>query len=115
MKLTVKRQTILDKLKKHHGVISARDLSSQLKNIDQATVYRNLDLFVKEGLVKKFVFEGAESMYEYAMADHHHAVCSSCEKVIHFSVSDKEILKKLDIKDFDINSVELVVRGKCRD
>jgi len=115
MKLTAKRKQILGALEDHHGVISARSLAGSLKDIDQATVYRNLDLFVKEGLAKKFVFDGSESVYEYAEKDHHHAVCGDCEKVIHFNVSDKHIIDSLKIKDFDIDTVELVVRGRCRE
>jgi len=114
MKITAKRKQIIDALEKHHNVISARDLSQQIPDIDQATVYRTLDLLVKENLAKKFVFDGTESLYEYAHADHHHAVCDDCEKVIHFNVADKKLIQSLKIKDFDIDTVELVVRGKCR-
>lgn len=113
MRLTEKRKKILTTLKRQHGCVSARSLGKKLAGIDQATIYRNLDLFVKEGLARKFVFDGSESQYEYAQENHQHAVCNDCEKVIHFDVSDKEILKKLNIKNFDITSVELTVRGKC--
>lgn len=114
MKLTAKRQSILDTIKKQKNFVSARVLSQKLSHINQATVYRNLDFFVKQGLIKKFVFEGAESLYEFAHDNHHHAVCSDCETVKHFSISDREILKKLNIKDFDVDSVELIVRGRCK-
>jgi len=114
MKITAKRKKIIDTLKETKKFISARDLSKKVSEIDQATVYRTLDLLVKENLAKKFVFEGTESVYEYAHPDHHHAVCGDCEKVIHFSLSDKEIIKSLDIKDFDVSSVEVIVKGHCK-
>ena len=114
MKLTRKQEQILAALRAATGCLSARELAAKLPDIDQATVYRNLDRFTKEGIVKKHVFDGSEAVYDYAEPGHHHAVCADCEKVIHFSVSDEEIIKKLDIKDFDIESVDLVVRGKCR-
>jgi len=114
MKLTKKREQILAEMKKHHGCISARDLATKLTDMDQATVYRNLDLFVKEGVIKKFVFEGSEMMYEYAEPNHHHAVCTDCDKVLHVELSDKKILQTLDIKDFDVSSVEILVRGSCK-
>lgn len=114
MKLTEKRKELLAELKKNHECISARELAKLLPHIDQATVYRNLDLFVKEGLARKYVFDGSESVYEYAHKDHHHAVCTSCEKVIHVQVSDKDLIQKLNIKDFDVSSVDVVVRGTCK-
>ncbi len=113
MKITAKRKKIIDTLQKSTQLLSARELSKSVPEIDQATVYRTLDLLVKENIAKKFVFEGTESVYEYAHANHHHAVCGDCEKVIHFHVSDKEIIKSLDIKDFDVNSVEIIVKGRC--
>jgi len=114
MKLTEKRKKILAMLKRQHGFISAQALAKKISGVDQATVYRNLDLFVKEGLAKRFLFEGSEAVYEHAQENHHHAVCNDCEKVIHVDVSDHELMKKLKIEDFDIDSVELVVRGKCK-
>jgi len=114
MKLTEKRKKILSVLGSTKGFISARALSQKVPGIDQATVYRNLDLFVKEGAVRKFLFDGAEAVYEKAEDNHHHAVCDSCEKVLHFHVSEQDILDTFQIKDFDVSSVELVVRGVCK-
>ena len=113
MKQTKKREQILETLQKHHGCISARDLATKLQDIDQATVYRNLDLFVKEGLIKKFVFDGSEMMYEYAEPNHHHAVCDDCERVMHVEINDKKILETINVKGFDVSSVEVLVRGSC--
>jgi Fe2+ or Zn2+ uptake regulation protein len=114
MKLTPKRKEIINMLKNIKNFTTARQLSNTLPHIDQATVYRTLDLLVKENLAKKFVFDGTESVYEHTHQDHHHAVCNDCEKVIHFNVSDKKVIDSLNIKDFDITSVELVVKGNCK-
>jgi len=93
MKITPKRQTILNTLQKKHSTISARGLALLIPEIDQATVYRNLDLFVKEGLVNKYVFDGSESVYEFAEPNHHHAVCTDCDRVIHINAPDDKLLK----------------------
>ena len=113
MKLTKKREEIINKVKDEKKALSAKEVSSLLPKIDQATVYRNLNLFVKEGLLKKFSFSSKEAFYEMAEKDHHHAVCDDCEKVRHLHISDKEILKSLDLDDFKAESVEVIVRGRC--
>lgn len=114
MKLTEKRKKLLSVLGSTKGLISARALAKKVPSMDQATVYRNLDLFVKEGEVRKFLFDGTEAVYERAHDNHHHAVCDNCEKVLHFDVSKEEILKTFQVKGFDVSSVELVVRGVCK-
>lgn len=114
MKLTPKRKHILDALEKKHTMISARDLAASVPEIDQATIYRNLDLFVKEGLVNKYVFDGSESVYEYAEPNHHHAVCNDCEKIRHIHAPDAKIMDLLGLSDFDPQSVQITVRGKCK-
>ncbi len=113
MKITPKRQTILDALQKQTSTVSARTLASEISHVDQATVYRNLDLFVKNGLVNKYVFDGSESVYEYAKPDHHHAVCTECDRVIHIHAPDQPILDLLGIGDFSVQSLQVTARGVC--
>jgi len=54
IKLTKKRTLILNALKTHHGTLSAADISQKIPEIDLVTIYRNLDLFVKKNLLKRF-------------------------------------------------------------
>ena len=109
-----KREKIFETLKRCHGALSAADLHKKMPEMDITTIYRNLELFVEDGLVKKLNLGGEEALYEYAEEAHHHAVCVDCDKVIHFSASDEEIMKVLGLKDFDVDSIEVTVKGTCR-
>ena len=91
VRLTQKRKRILDVLKKYHGVLSAKEIHGKISDIDLVTVYRNLDLFVKEKLITKVFLDTDEVLYEYQNEPHHHAVCSECERVIHFTVPNEKI------------------------
>lgn len=113
IRLTKKRQAILDVLKNTHDTMSAADIHTQLPDMDLVTIYRNLELFTKEKLIKKVALESAEAQYEFQDEPHHHAQCIDCKKVIHFKASDEAIEKLLKIKDFSIEDVELTVKGKC--
>lgn len=114
MRLTKHRQEIITTLKKSHGTLSAQDIHKLLPSIDIVTIYRNLDLFVLEGIIKKLHLEGNEAKYEYQAHPHHHAICNNCEQILHFNAPEAELRKILSIPDFDITSIDLVVRGNCQ-
>ncbi len=94
--------------------MSAGEIHKKVPDIDLVTVYRNLDLFVKEKMVVKVHLKDDEVQYEYQEKPHHHAVCGKCKKVIHFDVSDDKIKKILGLNNFDVEEIDLVVKGKCQ-
>lgn len=108
-----KREQILDVLKREHGALSAAELHAHLPELDLTTIYRNLDVFVADGDVKKLQLGGNEARFEYMHEPHHHAVCTECERVIHFTAPDEKIKKLLGIEDFRVDELEVTVRGKC--
>ena len=100
--MTTKRQEILDVLQKNHGTMSAAAIHAALPNTDLVTIYRTLELFTKEKMIKQFHLTSGEAQYEFQTEPHHHAVCTSCEKVIHFTAPDQKLKKLLGIEDFEV-------------
>ena len=113
-RLTKKRQQILGVLKKHHGTLSAKDIHKKLPEIDLVTIYRNLDLFVEEKVISRVYLGTDEAQYEFQTTPHHHAVCTDCNKVIHFTAPDEKIKKLLGLEDFEVDALEVTVRGLCK-
>lgn len=113
MRLTAKRKQILDVLHTKHGTFSAADISDFLPDMDLTTIYRNLDLFTSQGLIKQYNFNNSESVYEYQSENHHHALCLKCKKVLHFKAPDQKVIDLLCIGNFDVESLEITVRGDC--
>lgn len=109
-----KREQILAVLEQASGALSAADIHARVPDIDLVTVYRNLEIFVSDGVVKKLDLDKGEAMYEYKEADHHHAICTDCDQVIHFHASDEQIMKLIDVPGFTPESLELTVRGRCK-
>ncbi len=110
-----KREAILTVLKKHHGTLSAAEIHARLPEIDLVTVYRNLEVFVADKLVRKLhLGQGTEAVYEYTESPHHHAVCADCQEVIHFTAPDKKIIALLGLKDFEVEELEVTVKGRHR-
>lgn len=112
-RLTKKRQAILDVLRKQKKALSAAEIHSMVPNVDLATVYRNLEYFTNEKLIKKLQLGSQEARFEFQHEPHHHAVCIECERVIHFTAPDHKIKKLLGITDFQVDEIEVTVRGIC--
>lgn len=110
--MTKKRAAILAVLKNTGDLLSAAELHRELPEIDLATIYRNLDLFTREGIIKKLTF-GDEARFEYQQQPHHHAICDDCGRTIHFTVSPEKLAALLPVADFASQTVDITVRGTC--
>jgi len=113
MRITKQRKAILDALKAHKSALSAAEMHALLPNIDQVTIYRNLDYFCQQKLIKKVPLDTQEARYEYQREPHHHAVCTDCARVVHFTAPTEKIKKLLNLNDFKIDEVDVTVHGTC--
>jgi Fur family transcriptional regulator, ferric uptake regulator len=116
-RLTAQRRQVLEALTGHPQ--SAIDIFHRAKRrnfkLDQATVYRNLDLFVRLGLVKKVMFNEKITLYELTnSAHHHHLVCQKCHSVSDVFLDEKKILNLVSHQsNFQIESHNLEFFGFC--
>lgn len=76
-KLTTPRLAVIKKLSQECQPISARDLSKKIKQIDQVSVYRTLNLLVDLELVNTEIVN-KEKLYCLVRQPHHHIVCKKC-------------------------------------
>lgn len=111
--LTKKRKIILEILKKSPEALSVAEVHKKVPDIDLVTVYRNLDLFAKEKIIKQVHLGTEEARYEFQHHPHHHAVCTDCRRIIHFLAPDEKIKKLLGLKKFKVKELEVTVRGVC--
>jgi Fur family ferric uptake transcriptional regulator len=94
-RITRQRRLIWDALTAEpESHLSADDLvervRAQMPKLDPSTVYRTLDLLVREGLVRRTDLGAGRAFYEPAQDHlHHHVVCERCGAVAH--LHDEEI------------------------
>jgi len=84
-------------------------------SISLSTVYRNLQLFKKVGLVEEHQF-GSRRYYEStSLTKHHHLVCLNCGQVLEFKCpSSKKLKSKISKEEgFMVTEVEVRLAGYC--
>jgi Fur family ferric uptake transcriptional regulator len=100
---TQQRQVILEELQKlkTHPTASAlyTHVRARLPKISLGTVYRNLEMLNRLGLVKKFEFGGGEARYDGAIQNHDHVRCINCSRLEDVSTPP------LDLKGYEANDL----------
>lgn len=91
---TPKRIALMAVLQKAGQPLSAEVLHSQMQEIDLVTVYRNLQEFLKAGIVHEVRFKDGIVRYELAHTHHHHIVCTTCGLVEELDMCDVALEKK---------------------
>ncbi len=118
-RLTNQKITILDFLRgtKIHPTAEEVYLNVQknLPRISQATVYRILDEFVKENLIKSI--PGKKTRFDGNDIVHQHFICKKCGKLtdIYDGALDKYLNKKKNlVADGTVDDFEITFYGRCK-
>lgn len=81
-RLTKQRQAILDVFADEKVHLSAEEVFMLVKavqpGISLGTVYRNLDLLTRQGVLSQFILADGTRKYERASEHHHHLICINC-------------------------------------
>ncbi len=122
-RVTRERLRLFDEIFTQHGHIDAdrlyRSLREQGRKISRATVYRNLELLVECGLVRRQLLGQNRYLYEHVHPGqaHDHLVCRECGRVVEFispaiSALQREIARA---HGFDPAEHTLQISGICTD
>ncbi len=115
---TAQKKEILSYIRsvKSHPTAEAvyAEVSKALPSISLSTVYRNLNSLVDDGYLLR-IEVGNEAHYDADVSFHHHVYCRCCRRI--FDLFDEElsgtILRSIDPPDFEVESVTLLITGKC--
>ncbi len=119
-RVTNQRLVLLDILHQENRHLDANELYERARQkqprLSLATVYRNLRLFKKLGLVDEHHFTEEHFHYEVKSGDeHHHLLCLECGKVVEFDYPLSHQLRQ-DIGqqyNFEVCGVEIRITGLC--
>ena len=75
----------------------------------------NLNLFIKEGVVKELTYGDSASRYDFDLGQHYHAVCDVCGKVVDLYYPVLEDVEKAaeQLTGFKVRGHRMEVYGVC--
>lgn len=126
LKYSRQRESILECLKNRHDHPTADVLFQSLRKTDPkislGTVYRNLNLLIELGKIRKISCGDGSERYDYELGEHYHFICRSCGKIIDIETDDITSIdeQKLnqEVLNDEIGVIEnhsLMFYGKCKD
>ena len=125
---TKQKEKILRYLTAHEGEhVTAQELSRHLEAegtpVGTATIYRQLDALVTDGVLRKYTIDPRTcACYEYVAPDgackrHFHLKCMRCERLIHLHCEHLDGLEQhiLEHHGFQIDQSKTVLYGLCKE
>ena len=106
LKCTPQRVAVLEEIVKDQGHRDCEDIYLSLKemekDVSRATVYRTLDILVKNGLARKMDLGDGRARFESKVGSphHDHLICTSCGDIIEFVDQDVEDLQEKIAKQY---------------
>ncbi|MBE7051099.1 MAG: transcriptional repressor [Ruminococcaceae bacterium] len=120
---TRQRSSLLKFFEEHKdSCFTAKEL---IKNVDislgEATIYRSLAKFEKDGTIRKFISPGSDgAFYQYSgenkeCSSHFHLKCTSCGTLIHMDCQlMNEIKTHISLEhNFTIDNAKTTLYGLC--
>ena len=110
LRYTKQRQQVWDEIRRSSEHRDAEQIYIQINKksrqkqdlkVSRATVYRTIDVLVKNNLVRKMELGDGRALYEHKIDDghHDHIICVETGKIIEFYDEDLESLQENIVKD----------------
>ena len=120
-RLTPQRAMVLDVVYHNNGHLTADEVFERVRllspYVDLSTIYRTLVFLKQNGLIGELRLEGGPARFEAVRLghEHHHAVCSSCGRMLEIDPADLNVLESTlrQKYGFEVNLVHLTLSGLC--
>ena len=118
LKATPQRLAITDALY-IRGHITIEDLYKlmvdKFNSISLATIYKNINLMLKNSFIQEIKIPHAKSVYELTKESHSHFACDICGQVEDIFVNLNNTLDEVSKNSsFIVDSSSLVLSGRCK-
>lgn len=115
------RVQVLEVFKKYKNAIDVAQIEKELGEHDRVTLYRTINTFIDAGIIHEIALTGhskklalcdtdCEVSHQGHSHEHVHFECLQCQEIFCLDVPS---FPKLNLKGFQINSVEVAAKGIC--
>ena len=117
--LTKQRQCVLRVIHESEKHLNANEVfevaRGLLPGISFATVYNSLRYLKTEGLIGDIQLGSGANRYDRNLTRHDHAVCNNCGTIVDLdlALSGRILEKAAELSNFQPESIELTLRGRC--
>lgn len=121
IRITPQRHAVLEFLLSSKTHPTADDIYKALEpkfpNMSVATVYNNLRVLRKTGLVRELTYGDSSSRFDCNMTDHYHIICEDCGKIVDFHYPPLDEVESLaeKVTGFEVSHHRMELYGKCDD
>ena len=118
--ITKRQKQLLDELKRCDDELSGQDLHRELHKrksvMGLTTVYRNLQILVKKGLIRSRHMPNGEVLYAPVERDIHHLTCINCGETARLDICPVKTMdiSKKQSKKFELLFHTLEFFGLCQ-
>lgn len=125
LRMTPQRKVLLEELRKLHSHPTADELYEivrrRLPHISLGTVYRNLEILSKEGIIRKIELGGTQKRFDGDLEIHQHIRCTKCGRID--DLPDSTSVTRCDMDLIEQTGYEVIERRvefigicpKCRE
>lgn len=94
-----------------------RRISAVHPTVSRGTVYRNLNLLVGQGRLRKVTVPGGADHFDATLCDHYHMYCRVCGRVTDAKLPyQASLLENIpDAQGYVIEQHDIILRGVCPD
>jgi len=88
-------------------------LSKQLPGLSQATIYRTLQFFEDENLIRRVSSPGAIGRFDANVGPHQHLLCRVCGRLEDISVPELHNARIPKVPGFNVEELDIRLVGLC--
>lgn len=92
-----------------------KEVKKDIPNISLGTVYRNLNLLVELGKIKRIVMPNGSDRFDKIVSKHYHFCCNKCDRIFDITSNELKDLKKRITIDtgYRVYYYDVVFIGEC--
>jgi len=118
-RLTPQRTAILDELQRERCHLNAGEVYERVRlrfpRISLGTVYRNLQVLVDQGRIRRLETDGRQMRFDATLDEHQHIRCVSCGRLDDVGFGLKpELMDRVEAESgYDVRGCAVMFEGLC--